>query len=104
MISFLLFGTELPIDEAARRLAELTGQVLTARSSDYYGDYYGDFLSGSGRPHLRIIENALDSEGYLPEEDFPDPAVLLYVDEPTPQLESLLQATDWLELLQATEY
>jgi len=101
MIRFLLFGTELPIEKAVRRLGDLTGQDVRPWHNEYWGDYYATL--GPSAPQLRLIENEPDLEGHLPEKDFPGPAVLVYVSEPTPEVEAALHDTDWLEVLRIDE-
>ncbi len=97
----LLLGTDLAIHEAARRLAELTRREIGAWHNDHWGRYYATL--GPERPQLQLIANERDDEGYLQEADFPDPAVLVYVINPAPEIEVAVRQADWLELLRARE-
>jgi hypothetical protein len=100
MKSFL-FGTSLSLRAASGLVTELTGQPLQHRDNDWYGDYFGNLI---GEPiHVQIIRNAPDPEGYMPEDDFTEPAVLVYVYDPPAEIEARLLAASDLQLLRLRE-
>jgi hypothetical protein len=102
MMKHFLFGTELSIDEAMQRLVAIVGNEIPGWHGEYWGDYYSTITRDP--PHVRIIENAPDPEGYMPEDDFPDPAVLVYVSDPPPEVEAHLLAAPELQLLRLNEH
>jgi hypothetical protein len=100
MSKYFLFGTGLSLEQARDLLADLTGLHLRGWYNDWYGDYYATL---NENPEVQVIENAPDPEGEMPEDDFPEPTVLVYVSEPSPEIEKRLLAAGQLHLLRVRE-
>jgi hypothetical protein len=101
MTKYFLFGTVLPLTQARDLLTQLTGQHLKRSYNDWYGDYHTTI--GPMSPRVRIITNAPDPEGYMPEDDFTEPAVLVYVSDAPADVETRLLGSDQLQLLRVED-
>lgn len=76
--SYLFGASNLGLDMARSAVEQALGSTLEAHESDYYGgDYYRSDRDGM---QLVLRTNFMEDDGEVTEAEYPDAAVLLYVD------------------------